>query len=68
MYFFGLTRSCLCCYHGHRYFSRTGVASFRDVLSAIFMTSSSDATTHVIVWTMRLPIALMAIVVGATIG
>jgi iron complex transport system permease protein len=42
--------------------------SIREVFSAIFMANSSDPTTHVIVWTIRLPIALMAIVVGATLG
>jgi len=37
-----------------------------DVLAAIL--STSDATTDVIVWTLRLPMALMGVVVGAALG
>ncbi|MGI6078490.1 MAG: FecCD family ABC transporter permease [Fastidiosipilaceae bacterium] len=39
-----------------------------DVISAIFSIGTVDPTVNAIVWTMRLPIALMAIVVGATLG
>lgn len=39
-----------------------------DVLGAIFKLNSTDPASQVIVWTMRFPMALMAIVVGATLG
>ncbi|HWR40982.1 MAG TPA: iron ABC transporter permease [Patescibacteria group bacterium] len=39
-----------------------------EVMSAIFTPGSSDPAAQVIVWTLRLPAALMAIVVGATLG
>lgn len=39
-----------------------------EVISAIFMPNSSDPITHVIVWTIRLPTALMAMVIGASLG
>jgi len=42
--------------------------SIGNVLSAIFIPDSADATTHVIVWDLRLPVALMALVVGATLA
>lgn len=39
-----------------------------DVVKAIFGVVPVEPTTEVIVWTFRLPMALMAIVVGATLG
>lgn len=42
--------------------------SIYDVFSAIFSPNSCDHTTRIIVWSIRLPIALMAIVVGAALG
>lgn len=39
-----------------------------DVLSCLFNRSGSPATTQVIVWDMRLPIALMALTVGFALG
>lgn len=42
--------------------------SIQEVFSAIFLANSSDPTTNVIVWTIRLPTALMAIAVGAALG
>lgn len=42
--------------------------TLRQVFSAIASPAASDATTHVIVWTLRLPMALMALVVGVALG
>lgn len=42
--------------------------SVYEVLSAILGVNPRDSITHVIVWTIRLPTALMAIVVGAVLG
>ncbi|MCO5385268.1 MAG: iron ABC transporter permease [Desulfosporosinus sp.] len=42
--------------------------SVPDVIKTIFGVGTVEATTEVIVWTLRLPTALMAIVVGATLG
>lgn len=42
--------------------------SIREIFAAIFMAKSSDLMTSVIVWTIRFPTALMAIVVGAALG
>ena len=42
--------------------------SIGEIFSAIFTPTSVDPTTHVIVWNLRLPIALMAIVVGASLS
>ena len=42
--------------------------SVPDVVKAIFGLASVEPTTEIIVWTLRLPTALMAIVVGATLG
>ncbi|WP_371363321.1 Hemin transport system permease protein HmuU [Sporomusa rhizae] len=42
--------------------------SISDVVKAVFGVASVEPTANVIVWTMRLPTALMAIVVGATLG
>ena len=39
-----------------------------DVVNAILGTGLVEPTTAVIVWTLRLPTALMALVVGATLG
>ena len=39
-----------------------------DVVVALFAPSSASPTTSVIVWDIRLPMALMAIVVGAALG
>jgi iron complex transport system permease protein len=39
-----------------------------DVLRTIFARSSSPQRMQVIVWTFRLPVALMALVVGAALG
>jgi iron complex transport system permease protein len=39
-----------------------------EVLAAIFRLDSVEPTTHVIVWNLRLPIALMAVVVGASLA
>ncbi|AEG13762.1 ABC-type transporter, integral membrane subunit [Desulfofundulus kuznetsovii DSM 6115] len=41
--------------------------SIQEVFSAIFLANPSESA-HVIVWTIRLPTALMAIAVGATLG
>lgn len=48
----------------------TGAAMLpvRDVLACLFRRSAVPATTQVIVWDMRLPIALMALVVGFALG
>lgn len=48
----------------------TGPASLTvgDVLRTIFARSSSPQSMQVIVWTFRLPVALMALVVGAALG
>ena len=40
----------------------------RQVLSAIASPVAGNPTTHVIVWTLRLPMALMALVVGTALG
>jgi len=44
--------------------------TIRQVASAIFapVAGASDATTHVIIWTLRLPMATMALLVGAALG
>ncbi len=42
--------------------------SITEILLAIFKPNSVDPTTHVIVWNLRLPIALMAVVVGASLA
>lgn len=42
--------------------------SVQDVVKAVFGVASVEPTVDIIVWTMRLPTALMAIVVGATLG
>ncbi|MFN8632949.1 MAG: iron ABC transporter permease [Chloroflexota bacterium] len=42
--------------------------SFQDALGAIFSPATAEPTTVVIVWTFRLPIALMALIVGASLG
>ena len=42
--------------------------SVSEVVKAIFGVASVEPTTEIIVWTLRLPTALMAIVVGATLG
>jgi iron complex transport system permease protein len=42
--------------------------SVQDVISAIFSIRTVDPTVNTIVWTMRLPLALMAIAVGAALG
>lgn len=42
--------------------------SIKEVLLAIFAKTSVEPTTRVIVWDMRLPIALMAIVVGSSLS
>ena len=42
--------------------------SVYEVLSAILGVNPRDSITHIIVWTIRLPTALMAIVVGAVLG
>lgn len=39
-----------------------------EVLSALLNRAGADATTEIIVWTLRLPMALMAIVVGMALG
>lgn len=48
----------------------TGAAMLpvNDVLACLFRRSAVPATTQVIVWDMRLPIALMALVVGFALG
>lgn len=48
----------------------TGAAMLpvRDVLSCLFHRETAPATTQVIVWEMRLPIALMALMVGFALG
>jgi len=48
----------------------TGAASLPagQVVAAIFAPESVERSVQVIVWTMRLPIALMAIVIGASLG
>ncbi len=48
----------------------TGPASLSaaDVISTILFPASSDAATQVIVWTFRIPVALMAIAIGAALG
>jgi len=42
--------------------------SIAEILSAIFEPNSVDPATSVIVWNLRLPIALMAVVVGASLA
>jgi iron complex transport system permease protein len=42
--------------------------SLSETLSALFHLESSTVTTEVIVWTLRLPSALMALGVGASLG
>lgn len=42
--------------------------SIPEVFSTIISPSSSDPTTHAIVWVIRLPVALMAITVGAALA
>jgi iron complex transport system permease protein len=42
--------------------------SIKDVFSAILFPSTSDKQVYIIVWLMRLPIAVMAIMVGASMG
>jgi len=42
--------------------------SLRQVVSAITSPAAAAPTTHVIVWTLRLPMALMALVVGIALG
>ena len=42
--------------------------SMQDVISAIFSPGTCKPTTKVIVWIIRLPVALMAVVVGAALG
>jgi len=42
--------------------------SIQEVFSEIFMLGSSSPTTKVIIWTIRLPMALMAMIVGAALG
>ncbi|MEM8775462.1 MAG: iron ABC transporter permease [Pseudomonadota bacterium] len=42
--------------------------SFKDVLLALFAPGRTDSTTVVIVWDIRLPMSLMAIVVGAALA
>lgn len=39
-----------------------------EVTSALFGTASADPTNVIIVWQIRLPVALMALVVGAALG
>lgn len=39
-----------------------------EVISALVLANSSEPTTRVIVWSIRLPVALMALVVGAALG
>lgn len=48
----------------------TGAAMLpiNEVLEALFSHASVEPTTRVIVWNMRLPIALMALVVGFALG
>lgn len=41
---------------------------FDQVLGALFSTDKSDPTTTIIVWTIRLPMTLMAMLVGAALG
>lgn len=42
--------------------------SITEILSAIFEPNSVDPATSVIVWNLRLPVALMAVVVGASLA
>lgn len=42
--------------------------SVRDVIFALFSAESVELTTRVIVWEIRLPVALMALIVGASLG
>jgi len=42
--------------------------SLGEIFSSIFMLDSVDEVTHFIVWDLRLPVALMAIVVGASLA
>lgn len=42
--------------------------SISEILSAIFKPNSVSPATSVIVWSLRLPIALMAVVVGASLS
>jgi iron complex transport system permease protein len=42
--------------------------SIGEVVAALLSPGAADSSSNVIVWTLRLPIALMAIVVGATLG
>lgn len=40
----------------------------KEVISTILFPGSSDHKTYIIVWIMRLPVATMAVVVGASLG
>ena len=42
--------------------------SVGQVVGALFKSSGVDATTSAIVWSIRLPITLMAVLVGAALG
>jgi iron complex transport system permease protein len=42
--------------------------SITEILSAIFRPDSVDRSTYVVVWDIRLPVALMAVVVGAALA
>ncbi|AGK98276.1 FecCD family ABC transporter permease [Clostridium pasteurianum] len=42
--------------------------SIKEVLYTIFFSSSSDYQTYVIVWIMRMPVAVMAVIVGASLS
>jgi putative chromate ion transporter len=42
--------------------------SIKEIFSTIFFPAHADKQIHVIVWLMRLPIALMAVIVGASLG
>ncbi len=42
--------------------------SIREVISTILSPAASDQSVNVIVWTYRLPVALTAIVIGASLG
>ncbi|WP_048109178.1 iron ABC transporter permease [Methanosarcina barkeri] len=48
----------------------TGPASLsaKEVISTIFFPAYSERSVQVIVWTFRLPVALMAVVTGITLG
>lgn len=40
----------------------------KEVLSCIFSPENASETTHVIVWSMRIPIAIMALTIGTALG